>query len=181
MDSQERFEDHGSQDRQPPSPGKEQDFESEERRKRNQYPDEGGDNLDFLYDGDGGVDFHRADLQPGKDYRAYMSQKYSYITEAEENLKDKFKQLMDVEENNVFFELEMKDNIDEIYKYIHYDEFDAREKAQIIQKILGNCTDILGSNDTNLDVDKKTVDQVTLAFFVIIHTIFKYFLYFWMK
>lgn len=160
MSQQDPAEEYNSQEPSPAPPQDQADFESEERRKRAQYPDEGQDHLDFLYEGNGGIDYLRSEIKIYKRYEAFMKKNYGYITEAEDNLKEKFKQLMDVEENNVFFELEMKNNIDEIYKYIHYDEFDAREKSQIIQKILLNCTDILGSNDTNLDVDKKTVDQV---------------------
>ena len=164
MSNRDHQDDYGSPEPSPRPQDHDPDFESEERRKRAQYPDEGGNDLDFLYDGNSGVDYFRTEYHDAKKFSAFIKKNYSYISEAEENMKEKFKQLMDVEENNVFFELEMKNNIDEIYKYIHYDEFDAREKSQVVQKILLNCTDILGSNDTNLDVDKKTVDQVSFEF-----------------
>lgn len=96
-----------------------------------------------------------------ENYKEYMNKYYSYVVETENEIKTEFRSMLNVEEVNVFFDLELTKNIDDVTYYFNFDEFESTDPEQI-KSLLNESIQILTSNQTNLEVDKKTIEQVSL-------------------
>ena len=108
------------------------------------------------------ITYDRYDNQYHEQYESYFETNYGYLRDAENNYKESFKNMLDIEEVNVFFDLEMDKNIDDVGFYLNFNEFNAKEDPAKVKDLVQECTEILLSNQTNLDVDNKTVEQVIL-------------------
>lgn len=106
------------------------------------------------------LNYDRYDNKFSQNYNKYFNANYSYITETENQLKTDFKQLLNVEEVNIFFDLELDKNIKDVEFNFHFEGFNAKEDPPLVKDLLEECIEILNSNKTNLDVDVKTVEQV---------------------
>lgn len=100
-------------------------------------------------------------------FEAYIKKEYAYILEYEEEIKDMFKEMLEIEEVNVFFDFELGRNLDDIEFYIGFDDFNAKEDPDKIKSLVQESLEILKSNQTNIEVDYKTIEQVeTDSFFL---------------
>lgn len=93
-------------------------------------------------------------------YKEYVNKHYAYVTETENEIKSGFRSMLNVEEVNVFFDLELEKNIDDVTYYFNFDEFEAKTDPDQVKSLLNESIQILTSNQTNLQVDKKTIEQV---------------------
>ena len=89
-----------------------------------------------------------------------METNFLYLEESDKNFKATFKEMINIEEVNVFFDLETEKNMDDVGFYLNFEEFNAREDPDKVRSLVKECSEILMSNQTNLEVDNKTVDQV---------------------
>lgn len=109
------------------------------------------------------LNFERYDNQFAREYVEYVKANFAYLEEADQNFKDTFKEMINIEEVNVFFDLETEKNIDDVGFYLNFEEFNAREDPEKVRSLVKECSEILMSNQTNLEVDNKTVDQVKIT------------------
>lgn len=93
-------------------------------------------------------------------FEAYVKKEYGYILENEEELKEMFRDMLEIEEVNVFFDFELGRNLDDIEFYIGFEDFNAKEDPDKIKSLVQESLEILRSNDTNIEVDYKTIEQV---------------------
>jgi hypothetical protein len=96
-------------------------------------------------------------------FEAYIKKEYKYILDYEEELKDMFKEMLEIEEVNVFFDFELGRNLDDIEFYIGFNDFNAKEDPDKIKSLVQESLEILKSNDTNIEVDYKTIEQVKVV------------------
>ena len=108
------------------------------------------------------LNFERYENQFAQQYVQYIETNFLYLDQAEKNFKSTFKEMINIEEVNVFFDLETEKNIDDVGFYLNFEEFNAREDPDKVRSLVKECSEILMSNQTNLEVDNKTVDQVNL-------------------
>lgn len=109
---------------------------------------------------DNPLNFERYANDYGSQYIQYKKDKFPYLDEAEDGFKATFKEMINIEEVNVFFDLETEKNIDDVGFYLNFEEFNAREDPDKVRSLVKECSEILMSNQTNLEVNNKTVDQV---------------------
>ena len=93
-------------------------------------------------------------------FEAYMGKDFQYILDHEQSLKDLFRDMLEIEEVNVFFDFELNRNLDDMEFYISFNDFNAKEDPNKIKTLVQESLEILKSNDTNIDVDFKTIEQV---------------------
>ena len=96
-------------------------------------------------------------------FEAYITKEYKYILDYEEELKEMFKEMLEIEEVNVFFDFELGRNLDDIEFYIGFNDFNAKEDPDKIKSLVQESLEILKSNDTNIEVDYKTIEQVKVV------------------
>ena len=101
-----------------------------------------------------------------KQFESYLAKEFSYITEGEEKLKQMFRDMLEINEVNVFFDFELNRNLDDMEFYINFEDFNAKEDPDKIKSLVQESLEILRSNDTNIDVDFKTIEQVILLFYL---------------
>ena len=141
------------------APEENQDYQDDQpydAPEENQDYEEEGE----LQDEEPNLIYDRYNNKSSQEYDTYFKTHYQYLEEAEDYYKKTFKEMLDIEEVNVFFELEMTKNIDDVGFYLYFEEFNAREDPDKVRTLIQECQEILLSNQTNLEVDNKTVDQV---------------------
>lgn len=106
------------------------------------------------------LNFERYENQFAQQHKQYMETNFLYLEESDKNFKATFKEMINIEEVNVFFDLETEKNMDDVGFYLNFEEFNAREDPDKVRSLVKECSEILMSNQTNLEVDNKTVDQV---------------------
>ena len=106
------------------------------------------------------LNFERYENQFAKQYTQYLETNFMYLDESDKNFKSTFKEMINIEEVNVFFDLETEKNIDDVGFYLNFEDFNAVEDPDKVRSLIKECSEILMSNQTNLEVDNKTVDQV---------------------
>ena len=147
------------------APEDNQNFEDEqpyEAAEENQDYEEEGE----LQDEEPNLIFERYENAASREYETYFQTHYQFLAEAEEYYKKTFKEMLDIEEINVFFDIELTKNIDDVGFYLYFEEFNAREDPDKVRTLIQECQEILLSNQTNLEVDNKTVDQVNDDLFI---------------
>ena len=115
---------------------------------------------DEQFQDDNPLNFERYENDYGKRFIEYIKTNFLYLDESDKNFKSTFKEMINIEEVNVFFDLETDKNIDDVGFYLNFEEFNAREDPDKVRSLIKECSEILMSNQTNLEVDNKTVDQV---------------------
>lgn len=115
---------------------------------------------DDQFQDDNPLNFERYANDYGAQYSQYAKEKFAYLEEADLNFKKTFSEMINIEEVNVFFDLETEKNIDDVGFYLNFEEFNAREDPDKVRSLIKECSEILMSNQTNLEVNNKTVDQV---------------------
>ena len=110
------------------------------------------------------LNFERYENQFAQQYKQYMETNFMYLDESDRNFKDTFKEMINIEEVNVFFDLETEKNMDDVGFYLNFEEFNAKEDPEKVRSLVKECSEILMSNQTNLEVDNKTVEQVIYIF-----------------
>jgi hypothetical protein len=93
-------------------------------------------------------------------FEAYLQKEFPYLIKYEEDLKQIFREMLEIEEINVFFDFELNRNLNDIDFYINFSDFNAKEDPDKIKSLVQESLEILRSNDTNIDVDFKTIEQV---------------------
>ena len=111
------------------------------------------------------LNFERYENQFALQHKQYMETNFLYLEESDKNFKATFKEMINIEEVNVFFDLETEKNMDDVGFYLNFEEFNAREDPDKVRSLVKECSEILMSNQTNLEVDNKTVDQVVKVLF----------------
>ena len=106
------------------------------------------------------LNFERYENPFAAQYSQYLETNFLYLEESDRGFKATFKEMINIEEVNVFFDLETEKNIDDVGFYLNFEDFNAAEDPEKVRSLVKECSEILMSNQTNLEVDNKTVDQV---------------------
>lgn len=88
-------------------------------------------------------------LQP--EFDSYLNLKFKFVSDLEEKLKSKFKELDEVEEHNTFFELFMEKILKDLkFHIINYDDFNTIDNQAQTKELLKDMVLIVDNNATNL-------------------------------
>ena len=120
------------------------------------------------------INYDRYDNKYFKEFDSYFRSNFGYLKELEEKLKIDFKQMMNVDEVNVFFDLEMQKNLNDVGFYLNFEQFNGKEDPPRVKELISECVEILNSNKTNLEVDIKTIEQVFFISFIYLRNIYIY-------
>lgn len=76
-----------------------------------------------------------SNLQP--EFEAFLRQKFGFVIDAEEKLKDKFRELDGVEEHNTFFELFMEKLLKDLkFHIVNFTDFNTVDNQQRTKELL---------------------------------------------